>query len=74
MKEKNYRYNISGNKPESLHPTGIPQTMVPNPRRPLVSPRELLKTHRCLDLLPRGCDLIDLGWDLGTSVFQKLPC
>lgn len=65
--------NISRNKPESLHSTGMLQTMVPNPKRLLESPGELLKTHRRLDLLPRGCDLIGLGWGLGMSVFQKLP-
>lgn len=70
---ENILYNIFGNKPESLYPTGIPQTMLPNLGLPLESPGELLKTHRCLDLLPRGGDLIGLGWGLGTFGSQKLP-
>ena len=70
---ENILYNISGNKPESLHPTGIPQTMLPNLGLSLESPGELLKTHRCLDLLPRGGDLIGLGWGLGTLVLKSSP-
>jgi hypothetical protein len=34
---------------------------------------KLLKTHRCLALLPRDYDLIGLGWSLGTGILQKLP-